>query len=303
MLVPKIRGFYVEPTNICTLKCSGCARTRFINQWPQHWKNHSLDINELLNFLDCDLTHVPISLNGNYGDPIYHPDLIQFVQKLKNRGAVIQITTNGSYKKAEWWQELVALFDANDTVQFSVDGTPENFKQYRVNADWESIEEGMRICGASKCHTIWKFIPFKFNQDDIEYVRELSQTLGIKEFLVKFSDRFDEQTQDLIPDPTLLRDRYTSMIQWKQNQKINGVAPSCKSGLMHFISADGFYSPCCWSNDYRFYYKTIFGKNKNQFSIKNNTISSLIPHADIANFFQEIENHPVCQYNCPKINS
>ena len=76
-----ITGFHIEPTNICTLKCEGCARTRFIDQWPQHWHNHSLDIDQLLNFLDVDLSTKTIKLCGNYGDPIYHPDFINFVKK------------------------------------------------------------------------------------------------------------------------------------------------------------------------------------------------------------------------------
>jgi hypothetical protein len=50
-----ITGFHIEPTNICTLKCAGCARTKFIDQWPQHWKNHSIDIEKLLKFIDIEL--------------------------------------------------------------------------------------------------------------------------------------------------------------------------------------------------------------------------------------------------------
>jgi organic radical activating enzyme len=104
-----IAGFHIEPTIICTLKCEGCARTRFIDQWPQHWHNHSVDIDQLLRFLDIDLSTKTINLCGNYGDPIYHPDFINLVTGLKSRGAVISITTNGSYKKQQWWEDLVDI--------------------------------------------------------------------------------------------------------------------------------------------------------------------------------------------------
>ena len=97
MILP--HGFHIEPTNICTLKCSECSRTKFLNQWPEHWKNHSLDIDQLLNFLDIDLINVPILLCGNYGDPIYHPKFIDFVTNLKQKGAILSMVTNGSYKK------------------------------------------------------------------------------------------------------------------------------------------------------------------------------------------------------------
>lgn len=126
-----IAGFHIEPTNICTLKCSGCARTRFIDQWPQHWHNHSLDVNHLLQFLDIDLSDKTINLCGNYGDPIYHPDFINFVKQLKETGVTLSITTNGSYKTKDWWQQLTELLTCKDNITFSVDGIPENFTQYR----------------------------------------------------------------------------------------------------------------------------------------------------------------------------
>ena len=121
-ILDSIDGFHIEATNICTLKCAGCARTRFINQWPQHWQNHSLDINQLLNFLDIDLTGRTILLCGNYGDPIYHPNFIEFVSKLKRAGITLLITTNGSYRTKSWWQELVSHLDSQDIIKFYENG-------------------------------------------------------------------------------------------------------------------------------------------------------------------------------------
>jgi organic radical activating enzyme len=92
-----------------------------------------------MKFLDIDLADKTIILSGNYGDPIYHPEFIDLVQQLKQRGARLEITTNGSHRKPEWWQELATYFTTQDTITFSIDGTPNNFTQYRENADWESI--------------------------------------------------------------------------------------------------------------------------------------------------------------------
>jgi len=232
-------GFHIEPTNICTLKCAGCARTRFIDQWPQHWKNYSLNIDKLLKFIDIDLVGKKITLCGNYGDPIYHPEFIELVTRLKARGAVISITTNGSYKTQEWWEHLVSKLTSNDTIIFSVDGTPENFIQYRVNANWESILTGMRVVAKSLCNITWKYIPFSFNQNNIEEAQQLSKDIGIKHFRVEFSDRFDAQTEFLKPDDTLIGSRYVVQMQWKTNDTISTVSPKCHQGQEHFITADG----------------------------------------------------------------
>jgi MoaA/NifB/PqqE/SkfB family radical SAM enzyme len=295
-----INGFHVEPTNVCTLKCAGCARTRFIDQWPQHWKNHSLDIDELLKFIDIELTGKRINLCGNYGDPIYHPDFIELVTRLKNRGAIVSITTNGSYKKQSWWKELVHILTPEDTITFSVDGIPANFTQYRVNADWDSILEGMQVVAAASCNSAWKYIPFAFNQSNINEAENLCSQIGIKNFQVEHSDRFDEQTAELKPNTALLGTRYLAQTNWKSSNTNLTVDPRCKQGRDHFITADGYYSPCCFLADHRFYYKTPFGKNKSQYDIGKHTLSEILQQPQTVEFYQTLDQQPGCQFNCPK---
>jgi organic radical activating enzyme len=298
-MIDTISGFHIEPTNICTLKCPGCARTRFIEQWPQHWRNHSLDVNKLLQFLDIDLTGKRIGLCGNYGDPIYHNDLIDFVKKLKACGATLSITTNGSYKTQQWWNELVDNLTSADIINFSVDGTPDNFTNYRVNADWNSIQVGMEVVAKASCDSSWKYIPFSFNQQDIESVEKLSNNIGIKNFRVELSDRFDEQTHELIPDLSLLGSRYVPQVNWKSNRSNSKVNPKCQSNKEHFITAEGYYSPCCYLADHRFYYKTPFGKNKRQYDIRRHTLSEILQQPQTVEFYQTLNQQSGCQYNCP----
>jgi organic radical activating enzyme len=294
-----ISGLHIEPTNICTLKCPGCARTRFIDKWPQHWHNHNIDINQLLKFLDIDLTGIRINLCGNYGDPIYHPDLIEFVDKLKQQGAILSITTNGSYKKTDWWKNFVKVLTVNDTVVFSVDGTPENFTQYRVNADWNSIHEAMTVCASSSCKTKWKYIPFSYNHETIESARQLSNQIGIDEFSITPSDRYDAQTMHFKPGQQFVGERFQLQQQWKNSNIGNKINPMCNNGDEHFITAEGYYSPCCYLADHRFYYKTPFGKNKEQYNIKNYTLTEILSRPQTVEFFQTLDQNTGCQYNCP----
>lgn len=294
-------GLHIEPTNICTLKCPGCARTRFINQWSQHWKNHSLDIDHLLKFLDIDLAGFKILLCGNYGDPIYHPDFVEFVTKLKQRGSVISIVTNGSYRTTDWWKALTSVLTSADCITFSVDGIPTNFTQYRINADWDTIKQGMQISAESACQTEWKYIPFSFNSADIESAEHLSQQLGIDRFFVNPSDRFDEETEFLKPNNTLLGTRYNLQASWKSAQmsSLKKVAPKCNNGKEHFITADGYYSPCCYLADHRFYYKTPFGKQKKLYNIQDHSISQILAMPTVIEFYQNLEQQSGCQFNCP----
>jgi len=298
MLLNDISGFHIEPTNICTLKCAGCARTRFINQWPQHWKNHSINIDQLHEFLDIDLKNKNITLCGNYGDPIYHPEFHQLIGSLKQRNAQLTIVTNGSYKSADWWESTVSILDNNDRVVFSVDGVPENFTEYRINADWNTIHQAMQICAQALCQTTWKYIPFNFNEQHIDTARNLSASMGIDHFQIDPSDRFDELTEKYKPVVDNLGKRYQSQQSWKQNNT-QTVDPRCANNQSHYISADGYYSPCCYAADHRFYYKTEFGKNRKSYNIADHSLTQILTRPTVMEFYGDLTNKPVCQYNCP----
>jgi len=298
-MVPDTTGIHIEPTNICTLKCSGCARTLFIDRWPRQWKNHNLDIKATLKFLDVDLHNRHILLCGNYGDPIYHPEFLELVESLKKRGGIIKIVTNGSYRKPEWWQALVECLSETDSVVFSIDGLPENFTKYRQNADWSSILDGINACVASSVKTRWKYIPFSFNQEHIQQTRELSRQLGFDDFYVDCSKRFDDSaTQQIKPADNLVDSQYQNRVEWKK-KSAGTVDPRCQNNQEHFISADGYYSPCCYIADHRFYYKTIFGKNKSRYEISGTSLSQMLEFPEVVDFYKNLNNHAVCQFSCP----
>lgn len=301
LLPNDISGVHIEPTNICTLKCPGCSRTDLIEQWPQHWKNHYLDIDQLMLFLDIDLTDKSILLCGNYGDPIYHPNFIELVTALKEKKSNVHIITNGSYKTAEWWTRLTDVLDYKDTVTFSIDGIPENFATYRINANWPSIEQGIKICSAGRCKTQWKYIPFLYNQDNILQAKELSCALGVDKFFIDPSNRFNDKTNHLKPTKNLVNFRYQLQIEWKNNTQLE-VDPVCNNGRQHFISAEGYYASCCMLSDYRFYYKTTFGKNKKEYSIAGTTLTDILAKPKVIEFYNTLDQQKGCQYFCPKTN-
>jgi hypothetical protein len=94
--------------------------------------------------------------------------------------------------------------------------------------------------------------------------------------------------------------RFDSQQQWKKNNNsITSVNPKCQNNNQHFITADGFYSPCCFLADHRFYYKTQFGKNKKQYDIRNVTLSELLSRPNVVEFYTSLEQQSGCQYNCP----
>lgn len=318
-MLEQLQGLHIEPTNICTLKCPRCARTKFIDKFPTKWKNKNLNLDDLKNFIDIDLKNKIISLNGNYGDPMYHPEIIKLVEYLKLSGARIILHTNGSYISDQTWQALADLVDENDIVNFSIDGIPENFIKYRINADWESIERGIKIMVKSQAKVIWKYIVFSYNIDSIEQAKKISQDLKMDDLIYYNSDRWDGvhdwlnpkkhiKTVDtikngILPNGVLDGQKTEKKIYWNKVTHLkNEIDPFCKkNNSEHFISADGYYMPCCRIADFRFYYRSDFYKNQSYYDIKNITISKVFDN--LKNFFNNIEQtkFEYCTFNCPKL--
>jgi sulfatase maturation enzyme AslB (radical SAM superfamily) len=316
-MLETLQGIHIEPTNICTLKCLRCPRTEFIEKFSNHWQNKNINLQELKNFLDIDLKNKTILLNGNYGDPIYYPDLIPMLEYFKSLGCKIILHTNASYVKDDTWYKLADIFDEHDIINFSIDGNPTNFTQYRVNGDWSSIERGIKIMACSRVHTVWKYIVFSYNIDNISSVKQLSEQLGIKQFVINNSDRWNGPDDWLDPKKyiPITENSKTGILTsggYDGKKRIHGNINSkdssteinavCKeTNFMHFVSAEGFYLPCCWVGDHRFYYSSIFYKEKQRFNISSTTLSQVL--FDLENFFQTIETKKpkYCKFNCAKL--
>lgn len=316
-MLDSITGLHIEPTNICTLKCPRCPRTQFIDKFPRKWKNYNLNLQHLKNFLDIDLKGKTIGLNGNYGDPMYYPDLIDLVKHFKMAGCRIVIHTNGSYVDNSKWEQMSQILEENDIVNFSIDGIPSNFTKYRINADWPSIERGIKIMTKSRAKTVWKFIVFSYNVDNIQEAKQLSEQLGIKEFVLNNSDRWEDDNDWLDPKQYINIDNNTAtgilangsfngtrkdnIVNWKQTTKDNEINPLCKiTNSMHFISAAGFYLPCCLAGDHRFYYQSEFYKHKENFDISKTTLSLVLDKLEKFYNTIEITKPKYCTFNCPK---
>lgn len=291
-------GLHIEPTSRCTLACSRCERTEIIQKFKKkNFAINDIDIVNLEKFIDLPIEK--IELCGNIGDPIYHRNFINLVAMLKQKSKRLTITTNGTGKNRTWWKQLNRLLEPNDTVEFSIDGTPENFTQYRINADWNSILTGIQESVQGDAKTEWKYIPFSYNEHTIDQARELATELGIDKFWLDYSDRWVDD------DPLKPSEYIQHTYQYKQKylveqHKDHFIDPFCKSNTRHFIAADGHYAPCCYSKSYKFYHKSDWWKNRNKHSIATSKLSEQISYFD--SFYNTIqkERYEYCIWNCGK---
>lgn len=297
-MLDNLQGFHLEPTNICTLKCPRCSRTKFLETFPNQWKNTELNLEDLIKFIDIPLENKFFRLCGDYGDPIYYSKLFDLIKWIKNKKAQISLHTNGSYKTKEWWQELCSYLDAKDTVVFAIDGTPENFTQYRINADWNSIQVGIEQC-VKHVRTVWQYIPFSYNTETIEQARQISIDLGCDEFVIIPSSRWDSDNDSFRPNKSYTAN-HDKEIQFRKNQRAQNIKPRCKeTNFDHFITASGFYTPCCHVSNHNFYFKSEFYKENEKYDISKTTLTQVLKN--VSYFYSTLETvKPIyCIYNCP----
>jgi MoaA/NifB/PqqE/SkfB family radical SAM enzyme len=291
-------SWHIEPTSKCILECPLCDRTWFYEKFKKRL-SHEINIEHLLNFFKG--TSPFVSMCGNNGDPIYHSEFHKLCIGLKKINSTIEITTNGSGKKKEWWEKLCSILSNNDNITFSIDGLEDTNHLYRVNAKWNSIMQAIHTVTKHNIDTTWKFIVFKHNQHQIEDAKKLSQELGIRNFEVVLSDRWWKQ--DLMPDKKYVDNLYEHQIAVtngldkpmliKQKCMVNGKAIHAL-----YIDSEGDFYPCCRTGLYAFRYKTIFSPKTRKYNIKNNTIEQILEDTQVKQFFESTKSYETADKCC-----
>ena len=115
------------------------------------------------------------------------------------------------------------------------------------------------------------------------------------------SGRYDQGASWLTPE---LDNLSLSKIKWNKEKDLD-INPRCNNNKEHFISADGYYTPCCHVAEHNFYYKSKFYKQKNMYDITKTTLSTLLDQPTTVEFFKTIhEVKPtVCTFSCPKLET
>jgi hypothetical protein len=140
-------------------------------------------------------------LCGSLGDCIYHPKFFDVIKTLKAHNKIVEIFTNGSGKKLEWWKELLSMLDERDSIFFAIDGMYETVSKYRINyteKDFYQFIEIVKLSKAYKAKINWVFIVFNFNEHQIDDAKVLAKELGIS-LKIRKSSRWSGINDPLIP--------------------------------------------------------------------------------------------------------
>ena len=283
---------HIEPTSRCTLSCPACPRTWFSSTFKKPFPKQDLDLDQLSRFLDCESGSKVESffLNGNHGDPIYYPALFDLILRFRDRS--FRISTNGSHQRAEFWQRLAQNLTKDDTVYFSIDGLEHNNHLYRKNSDWKSIMQGLDIMVKSPARIIWKTLIFSYNQTEIESIKSFAESKGalfVSETTSRWGDQSLKPTENVIDTSRL----------YERIQSTTIIDPQCES--QEYISADGYYWPCCLITSMYTLHRTPLWKDRSRWTIKDQNLDQA--RLNLKQWKQGILNDPdhaldLCKMHC-----
>lgn len=313
------KTIHLELSSKCMLKCPRCPRTELdlttLNQevtLADFKSGFPVDVlNKIEHFIFC----------GDIGDPIYATEFLEIVEYIKQNSRVrIRIVTNGSYKKANWWQQLGSLLDYNDQVTFSVDGWDnDSNNQYRVNSEFNSIVLGITtLRAAGECSIQWSAIYFSFNQHKISSIREMARQLGCNKFQTVKSSKFDGRYiidgADLLKPATefvAISSIYETQVEILNQNKYIPVVSSTpiishswakclnyKKDL--FIGVNGLLFPCPWFNN-GYQDNDFVTANYKKLSIKNRSLFDILNDTTLWQLFvDQLNTTPleICQLKC-----
>lgn len=312
-----LEHWHIELCSKCSLKCPRCSR----QEVPEGLTNQELDLDWFKKNFSGIVKHVKkITFCGDDGDVIYAKDFLKILEWLNTENSDIQkiIITNGSYKTKDWWQKLSNLLDHKDSIHFSLDGwDQESNSIYRINCNWESILQGIDVLSksATKPHMLWAAIAFKFNENNIEKMKDLATKLGFDSFQLTLSSKFginyDAYPKDDPLQPStkfISHGRFTrqfyslSTSQFQDSTKDlfgkryaeldqdENIMPLCKIGNKGlYLNAQGNFYPCCWTG-------LRYDHNKNIFDYidRNQTLEQQMNNANWNQLFASMQDQ-----SCP----
>ena len=181
--IEDIREVHLEISSLCNARCPECPRNYRGFPYNDGYPETNLTLDQVQQIFDPNFIGQieTLLINGNYGDFIMNEEAIEIVRYLRNNNAnlTIFISTNGSARNKQFWQELATL---KPTVLFDLDGLQDTHKLYRQNTSWHTIIQNAQTFIESGGNANWKMIEFKHNKHQINDCKKLSKKLGFTEF-------------------------------------------------------------------------------------------------------------------------
>lgn len=166
---------YIGITNKCNAKCFTCNRQVFTN----YQYNDDMSLSTLVKILKDseEITYI-----GEMGDFIFHKHSLEIARMtIEDYNIPMNVDTIGNIHDDTYWTKLGKLCSKGDSfVRFMIDGIGESDPHRQINN--KDVLHNLKIFIDAGGHAKIKTILFNFNQDEIETMKLLFQSMGVKEY-------------------------------------------------------------------------------------------------------------------------
>lgn len=233
--VTQLSKIYIEPTDMCNIKCVTCMR----NSWNESLGRMSgATFERILASID-ELDTPPSIMFAGFGEPTFHADIVEMVRATKARSCFVEITTNGTTLTE---QRGRALVDAGlDVLWVSIDGaTPQSFADVRLGAELPQVLANLeRFTTMRKGGHFPKpelgiaFVAMKRNIHELEQVIAIGKRLGATRFSVTNVIPYTREMQNEILYDRALSDITFMASDWlpKMNLPRMDIKTSARDGF------------------------------------------------------------------------
>ncbi len=111
----QLQKLYIEPTSRCNLSCHICIR----NSWDEPQGHMQEDTFQRLLEGMARLEQKPVVVFGGFGEPLFHPRIVDMVTRVKEVAQRVEIITNGLLVTEQMMEDFIRL--QLDVLWFSVD--------------------------------------------------------------------------------------------------------------------------------------------------------------------------------------
>jgi len=191
----KRRAVNLDVTYLCALACPNCQRQFMVRDkgfkvTGEHLsKSNFKKVIEYFNYIDFE---------GQYSDPVHHPEFIDFLRLCFDNNIETEIHNASSTKSKAWYQRA---FKANPNAKwvFAIDGLPNESHKYRINQDGKKLFD---IMIDSKKYLrdkpTWQYIVFKYNEQNIDEAIHIALNANI-DFYTIYSSRWQGDNDPYMP--------------------------------------------------------------------------------------------------------
>ena len=184
--VSHLARIYIEVTSACNLNCRTCIR----NVWDEPMGSMDEITFQRIEEGVQALPQKPLVFFGGFGEPLAHPRIINWIRRMKDIGASVELITNGTLLNNAMIERL--CFVGLDKLWVSLDGaTPESYADVRLGATLPKVIKNMMALRDykefnqfQKPHIGVAFVAMQRNIHDLPAVIEMGMRFGAQDFSI-----------------------------------------------------------------------------------------------------------------------